>query len=209
MELVHAKQQSAFKSLQAAFGYKNKMQAPKVTKVIVSSGTGSFKDKKKSELVAKRLALITGQKPATRSAKKSIASFKLRAGDEVAYQVTLRGKRMEDFLSRLIHIAFPRTKDFRGLNPGSIDEMGNYSIGIREHTIFPETSDEELKDVFGMSVTVVTNANTKEESLALLRHLGFPLKKEAEKREAKQKRKRIRAKATAVAAPAAAAAPAK
>jgi len=191
MELVHQKQQSAFKTLQPTFGYKNVMQAPKITKVIISSGTGSFKDKKKSELVADRIAKITGQKSVLRSAKKSIASFKLRAGDPVGFQVTLRGKRMEDFLTRLIHIALPRTKDFRGLNPGSIDEMGNYSIGIREHTIFPETPDEELKDVFGMSVTIVTNAKNQTESMALLRHIGMPLKKVADKKEV-QKRKRIR-----------------
>ena len=198
MELVHAKQQSAFKTLQPTFGYKNVMQAPKVTKVIVSVGTGSFKDKKKSELVADRIARITGQKPALRSAKKSIASFKLRAGDPVGYQVTLRGKRMEDFLTRLIHIAFPRTKDFRGINPGSIDEMGNFSVGIREHTIFPETPDEELKDVFGMSITIVTSASNKDESIALLRHIGMPLKKVADKREV-SKRKRVRAAAKPVA----------
>lgn len=191
MELVHAKQQSAFKELKATFGYKNVMQAPKVTKVIVSVGTGSFKDKKKGELVADRIARITGQKASLRSAKKSIASFKLRTGDPVGYQVTLRGKRMEDFLTRLIHIALPRTKDFRGLNPGSVDEMGNYSLGIREHTIFPETPDEELKDVFGMSITIVTNTKTKEEAVALLRHIGLPLKKEADKKDA-QKRKRVR-----------------
>jgi len=192
MELVHQKQQSAFKTLQPTFGYKNAMQAPKVTKVVVSVGTGSFKDKKKSELVADRIARITGQRAVLRSAKKSIASFKLRAGDPVGFQVTLRGKRMEDFLTRLIHIAFPRTKDFRGINPGSVDEMGNFSVGIREHTIFPETPDEELKDVFGMSVTIVTNAKNKEESIALLRHIGMPLKKVADKREV-QKRKRVRA----------------
>lgn len=194
MELVNQKQKSAFKTLQPVFGYKNVMQAPKVTKVIVSVGTGSFKDKKKGELVADRIARITGQKAALRSAKKSIASFKLRAGDPVGYQVTLRGKRMEDFLTRLIHIAFPRTKDFRGINPGSVDEMGNFSVGIREHTIFPETPDEELKDVFGMSITIVTNAKSKDESLALLRHLGMPLKKVADKREV-VKRKRVRAAA--------------
>jgi large subunit ribosomal protein L5 len=191
MELVHAKQKSAFKTLQPIFGYKNVMQAPRVTKVIVSAGTGSFKDKKKNDLVADRLAKITGQKAVLRIAKKSIASFKLRAGDPVGYQVTLRGKRMEDFLTRLIHIAFPRTKDFRGINPGSVDEMGNFSVGIREHIVFPETPDEELKDVFGMSITIVTNAKTKEESLALLRHIGMPLKKVADKKEV-QKRKRVR-----------------
>jgi large subunit ribosomal protein L5 len=206
MELVHAKQHSAFKALQPVFGYKNVMQAPKVTKVVVSVGTGSFKDKKKSELVADRIAKITGQRAVVRIAKKSIASFKLRAGEPVGFQVTLRGKRMEDFLTRLIHIAFPRTKDFRGINPGSVDEMGNFSLGIREHTIFPETPDEELKDIFGMSVTIVTNAKTKDESLALLRHIGMPLKKVADKREIR-KRKRVRAvakplTATAVEAPA-------
>lgn len=199
MELVHDKQKSAFKALQPTFGYKNVMQAPKVTKVIVSVGTGSFKDKKKAQLVEDRIAKITGQRAALRSAKKSIASFKLRAGDPVGYQVTLRGKRMEDFLTRLIHIAFPRTKDFRGLNPGSVDEMGNYSIGIREHVIFPETSDEELKDVFGMSVTIVTSAKSKDESLALLRHIGMPLKKVADKREV-VKRKRVRAAGKALTA---------
>ena len=205
MELVHEKQKSAFKALQPVFGYKNAMQAPKVTKVIVSVGTGSFTDKKKAELVANRIALITGQKAALRSAKKSIASFKLRTGDPVGYQVTLRGKRMEDFLTRLIHIAFPRTKDFRGINPGSVDEMGNFSVGIREHVIFPETPDEELKDVFGMSVTIVTSAKSKEESLALLRHIGMPLKKVADKKEvAKRKRVRVAAKplAPGAAAPA-------
>jgi large subunit ribosomal protein L5 len=191
MELVHTKQQSTFKALQPTFGYKNVMQTPKITKVVVSVGTGSFKDKKKNELVADRIARITGQIAAPRTAKKSIASFKLRAGDPVGFQVTLRGKRMVDFLNRLIHIAFPRTKDFRGINPGSVDEMGNFSVGIKEHTIFPETPDEELKDVFGMSITIVTNAKSKEESLALLRHIGMPLKKEADKRNV-QKRKRTR-----------------
>jgi large subunit ribosomal protein L5 len=208
MELVHQKQKSAFKALQPVFGYKNVMQAPKITKVIVSVGTGSFKDKKKSELVADRIARITGQKAALRTAKKSIASFKLRTGDPVGYQVTLRGKRMEDFLTRLIHIAFPRTKDFRGINPGSVDEMGNFSVGIREHVIFPETPDEELKDVFGMSITIVTNAKTKEESIALLRHIGMPLKKVADKREV-IKRKRVRVAKTLTAADVPAAAPAK
>jgi large subunit ribosomal protein L5 len=208
MELVHQKQKNAFKTLQPAFGYKNVMQAPKVTKVVVSVGTGSFKDKKKSDLVSNRIALITGQKAVLRTAKKSIASFKSRAGDPVGFQVTLRGKRMEDFLTRLIHIALPRTKDFRGLNPGSIDEMGNYSLGIKEHTIFPETPDEELKDVFGMSVTIVTNAKKQDEAIALLRHIGMPLKKVADKKEV-QKRKRVRAAAKPLTAAAVEKAPAK
>src|SRR3990167_3820548 len=135
-------------------GYKNPMQAPRVLKVVVSSGVGSFKDKNKFKIVEDRLARITGQKAAPRGAKISIANFKSRQGDVVGYQVTLRGKRLYDFLERLIHIALPRTKDFRGISPNSVDEMGNYTLGIKEHNIFPETSDEELKDVFGLAVTI-------------------------------------------------------
>ena len=158
-------------------GYKNPMQIPRITKAVISTGVGSFKDKAKFKVVEDRLARITGQKPAPRGAKISIASFKSRTGDTVGYQVTLRGKRMFDFLDRLVHIALPRTKDFRGLSPDAVDEMGNYTLGIKEHTIFPETSDEELKDVFGLAVTIVTTAKSKEEAIALLTHLGFPLKK--------------------------------
>lgn len=158
-------------------GYKNAMQAPRILKVVVSAGVGSFKDKNKFKVVEDRLARITGQKAAPRGAKISIASFKSRQGDVVGYQVTLRGKRLYDFLDRLVHIALPRTKDFRGISPNSTDEMGNYTLGIKEHNIFPETSDEELKDVFGLAVTIVTTAKTKEEVLAFLTHLGFPFKK--------------------------------
>lgn len=158
-------------------GYKNRMQAPRVLKVVVSSGVGSFKDKAKFKVVEDRLARITGQKAAPRGAKVSVASFKSRQGDVVGYQTTLRGKRMYDFLDRLINIALPRTKDFRGISPTSADEMGNYTLGIKEHTIFPETSDEELKDVFGLAITVVTTAKSKEEVISFLTHLGFPFKK--------------------------------
>ena len=158
-------------------GYKNPMQAPRVLKVVISTGVGSFKDKTKFKVVEDRLARITGQKPAPRGAKVSIASFKSRQGDTVGYQVTLHGSRMFDFLDRLLHLALPRTKDFRGISPGAADEMGNYTLGIKEHNIFPETSDEELKDVFGLAVTIVTTAESKEEVLAYLAHLGFPFKK--------------------------------
>ncbi len=158
-------------------GYKNRMQAPRVLKVVVSTGVGSFKDKAKFKVVEDRLARITGQKPAPRGAKVSISSFKSRQGDIVGYQVTLRGSRMFDFLDRLINLALPRTKDFRGISPKAADEMGNYTLGIKEHNIFPETSDEELKDVFGLAVTIVTTAKSKEEVLAYLTHLGFPFKK--------------------------------
>ena len=124
-----------------------------------------------------RLARITGQKALTRGAKISIASFKSREGDTVGYQVTLRGERMHDFLEKLIHISLPRTKDFRGISPTSADEMGNFTLGIKEHTIFPETADEELKDVFGLAITIVTTAKSKEEVVKLLTHLGFPFRK--------------------------------
>jgi large subunit ribosomal protein L5 len=153
------------------------MQTPRIEKVIVSTGTGKIQDKQKIALIQDRLALITGQKIAPRAAKKSIASFKTRTGDIIGYQATLRGDRMRAFLDKLIHIALPQTRDFRGLKLSSIDEMGNYTIGIPEHTIFPETADEDLKDVFGFSVTIVTTAKTKPEAEALLRHIGLPLQK--------------------------------
>jgi large subunit ribosomal protein L5 len=199
MELIRDKQKTAFAALKDAFKYTNPMQGAKVTKVVVSVGTGSFKDKKKNDVVVDRLAKITGQKAATRVAKQSIASFKLRQGDLVGYQVTLRGARMIDFLDRLVNIALPRTKDFRGLNPGAIDQMGNFTISIREHAIFPEISEEELKDIFGMAITVVTSAKTRDEATALIKHLGFPLKKEADGKVA-HKRKREKKPVTAAVA---------
>lgn len=156
--------------------YQNPMQSPRLVKVVISTGVGSFRDKSKMKIVEDRLAKITGQKPAPRGAKVSIANFKSRQGDIVGYQVTLRGNRMYDFLDRLIDIALPRTKDFRGLSSDSVDEMGNYTFGVKEHTIFPETSDEELKDVFGLAITVVTTAKSKAEAIIFLTHLGFPFK---------------------------------
>ncbi|MEM9336445.1 MAG: 50S ribosomal protein L5 [Patescibacteria group bacterium] len=184
METTAEKFASAFKSLKETLGLANVMQTPKVEKVIVSTGTGKIDDKQKIALIQDRLAKITGQKPAPRPAKQSIATFKLREGDIIGYQVTLRGERMKHFLDKLIHIALPQTRDFRGLKVTAIDEMGNITLGIKEHTIFPETSDEELKDVFGMAITIVTSANTKEGAEALLRHLGLPLQKPATEEEA-------------------------
>ncbi|MDE2188202.1 MAG: 50S ribosomal protein L5 [Patescibacteria group bacterium] len=168
----------AFKNLKETLHIKNPMQAPRLQKIIVNVGFGSVKDKAKITLIADRLAKITGQKPATRVAKKSIATYKTRVGDPLAYQITLRGARMYDFLDRLVHIALPRTKDFRGLSR-TVDSMGNYSIGIKEHTIFPETADEDLKDVFGLSITFVTTSKDKNHTLAFLEYMGLPLKKTA------------------------------
>ncbi|MDE2213285.1 MAG: 50S ribosomal protein L5 [Patescibacteria group bacterium] len=178
MELVQEKQKTAFTTLKKEFGWTNPMQTPRIEKIIISVGVGKMlKEKGKLELVADRLGKITGQKPLPRGAKKSIATFKTRIGDTIGYQVTLRGARARDFFNRLVHIALPRTKDFKGVSPDSIDEMGNYTLGIREHSVFPETSDEELKDVFGMSMTIVTTAKTKQEARAYLEYLGLPFKK--------------------------------
>ena len=164
-------------SIQKELGLKNIMAVPKITKVVISVGTGSFKDKKKNEIVADRLAKITGQKPVSKGAKKSVASFKIRQGDLVGYMVTIRGDRMYSFLNKLINVAIPRTRDFRGLDPKSVDEMGNFTMAIRENTVFPESSDEDLRDVFGMAVTIVTTAKNKKNALKFLEMIGFPFKK--------------------------------
>lgn len=158
-------------------GVENVMALPKLAKVIVGTGIGSLKDKKKIELITDRLVKITGQKPSARGAKKSVASFKVRQGDPVGLMTTLRGKRMYGFLEKLINVAIPRIRDFRGLELKSIDKMGNYTIGLKEHTVFPETSDEDLRDVFGMSITINTTAKNKKDAEALLRYIGLPIKK--------------------------------
>ncbi len=177
-KLIAEQQKTAFESLKGDFGWKNRMQSPRIAKAVISVGTGRMaKDKGKVELVANRLAKITGQKAASRGAKKAISTYKTRVGDQVGYQITLRGKRAEDFLNRLIHVALPRTKDFKGVSTAGIDEMGNYTLGIKEHTVFPETADEDIKDVFGMAITVVTTAKDKKLAEGYLRHLGFPFKK--------------------------------
>ncbi len=183
------KQNKAFGSLKESMGIKNKMQTPKVEKVILNVGTGSFKDKNKNKIVDDRLGKITGQKAVLKAAKKSVASFKVREGDPVGYQVTLRGPRMFDFLDKLVYVALPRTKDFRGLSVRGIDGMGNMTLGIRDNTIFPESSDEDLKDVFGLSITIVTNCKDKESAKKYFEYLGFPFKKEEDAFVPKKKKK--------------------
>ena len=178
MSITKQRQQSAYPALAEAFKYTSQMQGPRIMKVVVSSGVGKRRDKKQLEIIEDRLAKITGQKPSARPAKISIASFKVREGDTVGLQVTLRGARMYDFIDKLIHIALPRTRDFRGLKASAIDDMGNITVGIKENTIFPETSDEDLKDVFGFAVTIVTTAKSKAEAEAFFRHLGMPLRSE-------------------------------
>ena len=174
---IQEKSLKTFETMKGQYGYTNVMQAPKITKVVISSTTGSIKDPKKKALIGDRLTKITGQKATPKAAKKSIAQFKVREGDAVGYQITLRGARMYDFLNKIVDIALPRTRDFRGIDKKSVDQMGNYTLGIKEHTVFPETADEEIKDVFGFAATIVTTAQSKEETLALLTYLGFPFKK--------------------------------
>jgi large subunit ribosomal protein L5 len=176
METIKEKISKAFEALKESQGYTNVMQAPRLVKVVVSAGVGKKRDKKQLELISDRLAQITGQKASVRPAKVSVAGFKLREGETVGFQITLRGQRMNDFLEKLIHIALPRTKDFRGISIDSADEMGNYTFGIKEHTIFPETADEEIKDIFSLAVTLVTTAKTKPEVQAFLKHLGMPFR---------------------------------
>ncbi len=179
---IKEKLKEAYPKLKEKYGYKNVMQAPKIEKVLISVGTGKMSraDKKRQEFVIGRLATITGQKPSSRPAKQSIASFKLREGEIIGQMVTMRGAHMMGFLDKFINIAIPRTKDFRGFSARSIDVMGNFTVGIKEHTVFPETADEDLRDVFGMACTIVLSTNNKEESKDLLEALGFPFRDTAE-----------------------------
>ncbi len=179
-QTVKEKEIGVFEKMKATFHYKNAMAAPKVKKVVVNTGTGTAmkKDKNKNEAIADRLAKVTGQKAALRGAKQSISSFKVRQGDPIGAMVTLRGKRMYAFLEKLINVALPRTKDFRGIPRASVDNIGNLTIGVKEHTIFPETADEDIRDVFGLSVTIVSSAKTHAEGVAFFENLGIPFKKD-------------------------------
>lgn len=179
MKTIKELEYSSFDALKEQFGYKNRLSAPRLTKIVLSVGTGSGlkKDRNRNQLVVDRLTKITGQRAALRSAKKSVASFKLRQGEAIGAVVTLRGKRMYEFLDKMIHIAFPRTKDFRGIPETNVDSLGNMTTGIKEHTIFPEIHDEELKDVFSLAISLVTTAKTKEEALAFFKLIGMPFKK--------------------------------
>ncbi|MCA9352274.1 50S ribosomal protein L5 [Patescibacteria group bacterium] len=179
MKSLKEKQKDVFDALKAELGITNVMQTPTIEKIVVNVGTGSAqkRDRKKNDFIAEQLAIITGQKPSGRQAKQSIAGFKSREGEVIGQAVTLRGERMASFFDKLVHIALPRTKDFRGLSTKSIDGMGNLTIGIKEHTIFPETGDEELSNVFGLSITIVTTAQDKKSAEAYLRFLGVPFKK--------------------------------
>jgi large subunit ribosomal protein L5 len=161
------------------FGYSTPMQAPRILKITVNMGVGDAKqDSKVLEAATDQLATITGQRPNIRRARKSIAQFKVREGMPVGVSVTLRGERQYEFLDRLLSIAIPRIRDFRGLNPRSFDGRGNYSMGVREQIIFPEVDYDEIDQVRGLDITITTTAAGDEESFALLEALGMPFAKE-------------------------------
>ena len=164
-------------ALKERFGYKSVMQVPKVEKIVINMGVGdAVQDAKALEAAMRDLAAISGQKPAVTRAKKSIANFKIRAGMPIGCRVTLRGVRMYDFLSKLINVALPRIRDFRGISPRSFDGRGNYSLGLREQLIFPEVDYDAIDKLRGMDVTIVTTAKTDEEALELLKALGMPFR---------------------------------
>ena len=158
-------------------GTNNPMAVPRLQKVIVSMGVGrATEDKKRIDLASKDLATITGQKPLVCKAKKSVSNFKVRQGQETGLKVTLRGHRMYEFLDRLIHVAIPRIRDFRGLNPQSFDGRGNYSMGVSEQTIFPEIDAAAVEWAQGMNITVVTSARSDRECRELLQRMGMPFR---------------------------------
>lgn len=165
------------KKLTEEFGYKNQFQVPKITKIVINMGVGEgVADRKKVEQAADDLALISGQKPVITKARKSIATFKVREGQAIGCKVTLRKDRMYEFVDRLINIALPRVRDFRGLNPKSFDGGGNYTLGIKEHIIFPEIDYDQVAEVWGMDITVCTTARSDAEGRALLQAFNFPFR---------------------------------
>jgi large subunit ribosomal protein L5 len=164
-------------ALQTDFSYANVMQVPRVTKVVVNMGVGeAARDAKVIDGALRDLTLITGQKPQLRRATKSIAQFKLREGMPIGAKVTMRGDRMWEFLDRLLSVALPRIRDFRGLSPKQFDGNGNYTFGLTEQVVFHEIDPDKIDRVRGMDITVVTTASNDDEGRALLRHLGFPFK---------------------------------
>ena len=165
----------AFPALVQKFGYQNVMQVPKLSKIVINMGLGDCKDNAKGlELAVKELATISGQKPVVTKARKSIANFKVREGMNIGAKVTLRGARMEEFMDKLVNIALPRVRDFRGVSTKAFDGRGNYALGIREQLLFPEIEYDKVEKIRGMEMIFVTTAKTDEECLELLRLLGMP-----------------------------------
>ena len=165
----------AVPALQQKFGYKNVMEIPKLEKIVINMGLGDLKDNTKSfEMAVNELTAIAGQKPMITKAKKSIANFKLREGQNVGAKVTLRGDRMNEFMDKLVNIALPRVRDFRGVSATSFDGRGNYALGVREQLIFPEIEYDKIEKIRGMEMIFVTTAKTDEECKELLRLMGMP-----------------------------------
>ena len=159
------------------FGYANPMEVPKLEKVTLNMGVGeASQDKKKVQTAAEEMELIAGQKPVITKAKKSIAQFKLREGMPIGTKVTLRGDRMYEFMDRLVNIALPRVRDFRGLNPKSFDGRGNFAMGLKEHIVFPEINYDKVDEIWGMDVIVCTTAKSDDEARALLKAFNFPFR---------------------------------
>ncbi|MFH1239558.1 MAG: 50S ribosomal protein L5 [bacterium] len=178
VQLKKIYQEQIVPAMREQFKYKNTMQVPRVVKIVVNMGLGEAKENiKVIDAAAAQMGDITGQKPAVTRAKKSISNFKIRQGMPIGCKVTLRGDRMYEFLYRFINVTLPRIRDFRGINKKSFDKSGNYSIGIKDQTIFPEIEYEEIDKVRGMDITIVTTAHTEEESRALLSFMGMPFSK--------------------------------
>ena len=168
----------AIPALKKEFGYTNPMQVPRIEKVVLNVGLGeAVSNAKMIEVVCNEIGAITGQKPLVTKARKSIASFKLRQGMPIGVTVTLRRDRMYEFLDRLMNIALPRVRDFRGVSSKAFDGKGNYTLGIKEHIIFPEIAIDKIEKVYGMNICVVTSARTDDEARSLLKYLGMPFKK--------------------------------
>jgi large subunit ribosomal protein L5 len=165
-------------TLQKELGYQNVMQVPRLEKIVVNVGMGeALQNAKALDAAVRDLGTITGQRPVVTRARKSIANFKVREGNPIGAKATLRGDRMWDFLDRLCNIALPRQRDFRGISPDSFDGRGNYSLGLREQLAFPEIDYDTIDRIRGFEVTIVTTAQTDEEGLQLLRHLGMPFRR--------------------------------
>ena len=170
-------EQQAIPALMKEFGYKNVMQVPKLERVVLNVGMGeAVQNVKLLESAVTELGLITGQKPVVTRAKKAIAGFKLRQGLPIGAKVTLRSRRMYEFFDRLVSLALPRIRDFRGISPKAFDGRGNYTLGLKEQLIFPEIKYDEVASIHGMDITIVTTARTNDEGKALLKHLGMPFR---------------------------------
>ncbi len=195
MKLKDKYQKEVIPAMRERFGYKNPMAVPRIRKVVVNTGFGKLvteksidEQKKAADAILEDLSMICGQRAVLTKARGSISGFKVRKGSSIGAKVTLRGKRMDEFLERLIHVILPRSRDFQGLRSDSLDSQGNLTIGIEEHIFFPEISPEKTRHIFGLEITIGTNAKTKEEGLRLLRLLGFPMRENPKEKIKNEKR---------------------